>query len=50
LLIASINGTPVASHPFARYLLDAGFHAAPMGFNVRRNLPPLPGQEIPVHA
>ena len=50
LLIASINGTPVASHPIARYLLDAGFHAAPMGFNVRRNLPPLPGQEIPVHA
>jgi len=26
----------------ARALLDAGFQAAPMGFNLRRNLPSLP--------
>ncbi len=44
MLITSINGVAVAEHPFARFLLDAGFHAAPLGFNVRRNLPPLPGQ------
>jgi ATP-dependent Lhr-like helicase len=33
----------VAEHPLARFLLDAGFHAAPLGFNVRRGLPSLPG-------
>jgi ATP-dependent Lhr-like helicase len=43
MLVASINGVPVAEHPMARVLLDAGFQAAPMGFNVRRNLPSLPG-------
>ena len=42
MLISSINGTPVAEHPMARFLLDAGFHAAPLGFNIRRNLPTLP--------
>ena len=42
MLISSINGVPVAEHPLARYLLDVGFQAAPMGFNLRRNLPPLP--------
>ncbi len=50
LLIASINGIPVAQHPLARYLLDAGFHAAPTGFNVRRNLPPQPEHELRAHA
>jgi ATP-dependent helicase Lhr and Lhr-like helicase len=40
MLIASVNGVPVAEHPLARFLLDAGFHAAPLGFNVRRGLPP----------
>jgi ATP-dependent Lhr-like helicase len=50
LLIASVNGIPVAQHPLARYLLDAGFHAAPMGFNVRRNLLPSLGHEAPMHA
>ncbi len=44
MLIPAINGTPVAEHPIARALLDAGFQAAPMGFNVRRNLPPVPGR------
>ena len=46
MLITSINGTPVAEHPIARALLDAGFQAAPMGFNVRRNLPQLPGRHL----
>ena len=41
MLIATVNGVAVAEHPLARFLLDAGFQAAPMGFNVRRNLPPL---------
>ena len=36
LLIATINGQPVHEHWMARFLLDAGFSAAPMGFNVRR--------------
>jgi ATP-dependent Lhr-like helicase len=44
MLITTINGTPVAEHPFARFLLDAGFHAAPLGFNVRRRLPELPAR------
>jgi ATP-dependent Lhr-like helicase len=41
MLIASVNGVPVAEHPLARFLLDAGFQAAPLGFNVRRGLPQL---------
>jgi ATP-dependent Lhr-like helicase len=44
LLIATVNGVAVAEHWMARFLLDAGFAAGAMGFNVRRNLPPLPGQ------
>jgi ATP-dependent Lhr-like helicase len=43
MLITSVNGVAVAEHPLARFLLDAGFQAAPLGFNVRRGLPPLPG-------
>jgi ATP-dependent Lhr-like helicase len=39
LLIASINGTPTHLHWMARILQDAGFQAAPLGFNVRRVLP-----------
>ena len=46
MLITSVNGVPVAEHPMARVLLDAGFQAAPMGFNVRRNLPGLPGRSV----
>ena len=34
----------------ARFLLDAGFAAGAMGFNVRRNLPPLPGPRSGVSA
>jgi ATP-dependent Lhr-like helicase len=50
LLIASVNGVAVAAHPLARYLLDAGFHAAPMGFNVQRNPPPRPQHELRAQA
>lgn len=44
MLISMINGLNVAEHWMARALLDAGFQAAPIGFNVRRNLPALPGR------
>ena len=44
MLITTVNGVAAAEHPLSRYLLDAGFQAAPMGFNVRRNLPALPGR------
>jgi len=44
MLIAQVNGVSVAEHPMARYLLDAGFVAGGMGFNVRRGLPALPGR------
>nr|WP_251106786.1 DEAD/DEAH box helicase [Alloacidobacterium dinghuense] len=40
LLISTINGQPVHMHPLSRFLQDAGFQAAPPGFNVRR-MPPL---------
>ena len=43
MLIATVNGVPVAEHPMAKILLEAGFAAAPMGFNLRKKLPPLPG-------
>lgn len=42
MLITTVNGIPVAEHPIAKFLLDAGFAAAPMGFNVRKMLPSLP--------
>jgi ATP-dependent Lhr-like helicase len=52
MLIATVNGTAVAEHWMARFLLDAGFAAGAMGFNVRRGLPPLPGTrgEVRVNA
>jgi ATP-dependent Lhr-like helicase len=43
MLLTGVNGTLVAEHWTARVWLDAGFVAAPMGFNVRRALPALPG-------
>lgn len=43
MLIASLNGVAAAESPMARFLLDAGFQAGAMGFNVRRHLPALPG-------
>ena len=36
MLISTVNGVPVAEHPMAKFLLEAGFAAAPMGFNVRK--------------
>ncbi len=50
LLIGTVNGVSVAAHWIARFLLDAGFAAGAMGFNVRKNLPPLPGQRGGVSA
>jgi ATP-dependent Lhr-like helicase len=44
MLITSVNGTAVGEHPMARFLLDAGFRAAPNGFHVRRNPLPLPAR------
>jgi len=41
LLISTINGQPVHEHFLARFLMDAGFTPAPMGFNMRRMLPPV---------
>jgi ATP-dependent Lhr-like helicase len=35
LLIAEINGRPTADHPLAPFLVDAGFHASAMGFQMR---------------
>ncbi len=52
MLISSVNGVAVAEHGMARFLLDAGFAAGAMGFNVRRGLSPLPGArgEVRVNA
>ena len=41
MLIATVNGVRVAEHWLAGALLDAGFAAGAMGFNVRRGLQPL---------
>ena len=50
LLIATINGEAVAESVMARPLLDAGFVAGAMGFNVRRMLIPLPHTPSPLEA
>jgi ATP-dependent Lhr-like helicase len=42
MLISTVNGVAVADSVLARPLLDAGFVAGAMGFNVRRTLPALP--------
>ena len=44
VLITTINGQPVAAHPMARFLMDAGFHPGPLGMHLRRILLPL-GQQ-----
>ena len=38
MLIATVNGIAVAEHAMAQSLLDAGFSAGAMGFNVRRSV------------
>lgn len=35
-LITTINGLPVAAHPLARFLMDAGFNPGPLGMSLRR--------------
>jgi ATP-dependent Lhr-like helicase len=36
VLITTINGQPVAANSMARFLMDAGFHAGPLGMHLRR--------------
>ncbi len=36
VLITTINGQPVAAHPMARFLMDAGFYSGPLGMHLRR--------------
>jgi ATP-dependent Lhr-like helicase len=36
VLITTVNGQPVAAHPMARFLMDAGFHPGPLGLHLRR--------------
>ncbi|HEV2326273.1 MAG TPA: DEAD/DEAH box helicase [Terracidiphilus sp.] len=36
MLITTVNGQPVAAHPMARFLMDAGFYAGPLGMHLRR--------------
>jgi ATP-dependent Lhr-like helicase len=40
MLITTINGQPVAAHPMARFLMDAGFQPGPLGMHLRRILLP----------
>ncbi len=50
VLITTINGQPVAAHPMARFLMDAGFHPGPLGMHLRR-IPLTAGQSpLPSHA
>ncbi len=41
MLVTSVNGTAIAEHWTAKTLLEAGFVAGAMGFNVRRTLAPV---------
>jgi ATP-dependent Lhr-like helicase len=41
VLITTINGQPVAAHPMARFLMDAGFHPGPLGLHLRRIAVPI---------
>jgi ATP-dependent Lhr-like helicase len=45
VLITTINGQPVAAHPMARFLMDAGFHPGPLGMHLRRILLPVSQHE-----
>jgi ATP-dependent Lhr-like helicase len=44
VLITTINGQPIAAHPMARFLMDAGFHPGPLGMHLRRILLPIQHQ------
>lgn len=48
VLISTINGQPVAGHPMARFLMDAGFHPGPLGLHLRRIPMPI-SQHDPAH-
>ena len=37
LLVSEINGLPATEHPFASFLLEAGFNPGAMGFQMRRH-------------
>lgn len=52
MLIATVNGVAVAEHAIAQPLLDAGFAAGAMGFNLRRSVQRLPmtPNDVRVHA
>jgi ATP-dependent Lhr-like helicase len=45
VLITTINGQPVAAHPMACFLMDAGFHPGPLGMHLRRIPLPVSLQE-----
>ena len=36
LLVSEINGIPTSEHPLAPFLIDAGFNASAMGFQMRK--------------
>ena len=42
VLVATVNGQPVAANFMARFLMDAGFHPGPLGMHLRRI--PLPAE------
>jgi ATP-dependent helicase Lhr and Lhr-like helicase len=48
LLVAEVNGIPAADHPFAPFLIDAGFSPSAMGFQLRRHPVPQMRAEPPV--
>jgi ATP-dependent Lhr-like helicase len=50
ILITTVNGQPVAAHPMARFLMDAGFHPGPLGMHLRRILLPLGQDSSEPHA
>ena len=41
MLITTVNGQPVAAHPMATFLMDAGFQPGPLGMHLRRILLPV---------
>jgi ATP-dependent Lhr-like helicase len=50
VLITTINGQPVAAHPMARFLMDAGFHPGLLGMHLRRILLPVAQNAHEPHA
>ena len=50
VLITTINGQPVAAHPMARFLMNAGFHPGPLGMHLRRIPLPVGRESDGTHA